>query len=283
MRGAVKCSFALLGGAPLFLTAAHVLQEWAPRYFDVLRRIPATFIKQRYCYYNHDDNDDDTTTIPSSLNHADMAYSRPHIEQDAGGNVTAVHWSPPFMGPLHHDATATTTNANDYYTVDDYFLAYALYERLVDQEIIHEVPNLPSSIDPAVQKQMADYAQQYTWQRKLQPSEMLIFNNQRLLHGRRGFSAAAAAATDTEDDDDDMSSSYQRHLMGCYVDMDDVLIHYRILRRQQQPPANERLPRYHRSFGNGSSGFLCVFFPSGKTTRNKSSKRICRNYDGAGR
>ncbi len=51
---------------------------------------------------------------------------------------------------------------------------------------------------------------------KLQPGDLLVFNNRRVLHGRAAFDP----------------NSGPRHLQGCYVDNDDVLSKRRVLRRR---------------------------------------------------
>ena len=70
---------------------------------------------------------------------------------------------------------------------------------------------------------LSQYAKTYTWERKLKPGEMLVFNNRRMLHGRRGFSVA----------DDAPIEEGQRHLVGCYTNIDDTLNSYRVLLRNR--------------------------------------------------
>jgi len=53
---------------------------------------------------------------------------------------------------------------------------------------------------------------------KLQPGDMLVFNNRRALHGRTAFDP----------------DSGPRHLQGCYVDNDDIMSKRRVLRRRLQ-------------------------------------------------
>ncbi len=55
---------------------------------------------------------------------------------------------------------------------------------------------------------------------KLAAGEMLVFNNQRLMHGRTGFDPAAS----------------KRHIRSCHVDLDEFYSSLRILYRQQNNP-----------------------------------------------
>ena len=129
------------------------------------------------------------TTIPATFlkDHSRRAhpvllsYQRPHIATDPrSSRVTGVFWSPPFEGPLIPNGT------ND---VSDYYLAYRLLHRAIE-----EAPR---------------------WERRLQPSEMLVFNNRRMLHGRHGFE----------------SNGGMRHLRGCYVNIDEYANALNLLNR----------------------------------------------------
>lgn len=51
----------------------------------------------------------------------------------------------------------------------------------------------------------------------LRPGELLTFNQRRMLHGRRAFQAYRTGLP-------------QRHLKGCYLNVDDFLSKYRVLR-----------------------------------------------------
>ena len=81
-----------------------------------------------------------------------------------------VFWSPPFEGPLLAPAA----------DVPRYYDAYRrLYRRI--------------EAAPAIKH-------------RLQPGEMAVFNNRRMLHGRHGFRQRGGA---------------RRHLRGCYVNIDE--------------------------------------------------------------
>ena len=54
---------------------------------------------------------------------------------------------------------------------------------------------------------------------RLNPGELLIFDNRRVLHGRAAFDP----------------STGRRHLQGCYVDRDQLLSRIRVLERSAPP------------------------------------------------
>lgn len=56
------------------------------------------------------------------------------------------------------------------------------------------------------------------WQRKLQPGDILVFDNRRTLHGRASF----------------IDDGSKRLLKGCYIDGDDFQSRLRVLRRTQK-------------------------------------------------
>lgn len=64
-------------------------------------------------------------------------------------------------------------------------------------------------------KLLRDPSQQVTL--RLQPGDLLVFDNRRVLHGRTAFDP----------------QSGPRHLQGCYVDRDDLLSRIRVLERTQ--------------------------------------------------
>lgn len=167
------------------LGAAQAMQQWKPEMVQLLAKIPVTFCKQR--------------------EEVDMVYRRPHIEL-VGDEITAVHWSPPFMGPLRMN----------FEEAEAFLDARDCFQAMLDDKADHDKQNL------------RNYAQQYTWEYSLQPGEILVFNNQRLLHGRREFQGS-------------------RHFRGCYVDLDHVINQYRVWRREQQ------LLDDWVSWGNGSA------------------------------
>lgn len=212
----VENSPGVIGGESVLidaLAAANEFRSLAPHLFDILVRCDVTFVKQR--------------------EGADMVYRRPHIRLSASGqDVVSVHWSPPFEGPLLIAPEL----------VQDYYVAYSAFARILDNSLPRLAIADTSSrnrllpmISHSLEADLADYAHAHTWEQRLVPGEMLVFNNQRMLHGRRAFSVNSSAGRE------------RRHLMGCYTSMDDTLSEYRLLRRQllEAPP-------YIRNVGNGS-------------------------------
>lgn len=200
------------------VAAAEYLKEIAPQYFNTLCRLHATFVKQR--------------------EGADMIYSRPHIVMGDMGQVVAVHWSPPFEGPqleIPQDQ------------VEEYIVAYAAFERLLDDQLFASSPLSSSALLPQqLDENLSQYAHNYTWERSLEPGNMLVFNNQRMLHGRRGFNLLESNSV--EEDENEI----HRHLAGCYTNIDDTINTYRMLLRDLPNGANRTV----RCFGNGSGGAL---------------------------
>ena len=138
-----------------------------------------------------------------------MTYRRPHIAlaaEDAMGTsvldreITAVFWSPPFEGPVSLHPSM----------VDKYYEAYADFEQLLNG-------------GGETNEELSQFAHQFTWEKKLNPGDMLVFNNRRMVHGRRGFSAAEGVSFEES----------QRHLVGCYTNIDDTLNSYRVLMRER--------------------------------------------------
>ncbi|KAL9191089.1 hypothetical protein ACHAXT_000795 [Thalassiosira profunda] len=172
------------------MAAAHRLREVRPQSFECLVRCPATFVKQR--------------------DGACLTYRRPHIvlAEDGGSTgldreIAAVFWSPPFEGPVCLPPDM----------VDRYYEAYADFERMLNGSADGDSPD----------DELSQYAHDFTWERKLDPGDMLVFNNRRMVHGRRGFSGAQGASFEES----------QRHLVGCYTNIDDTLNSYRVLLRER--------------------------------------------------
>jgi alpha-ketoglutarate-dependent taurine dioxygenase len=192
------------------MAAASELQTLAPDLFDILCCVPATFLKQR--------------------EGADMVSFKPHIVTDSvHGQVISVHWSPPFEGPLLHLPSAKTI------TMEDYVRAYQALESMLHNALPSESSSsllLPEDLE----QQCRDYAGRYTWEYALQHGEILVFNNQRMVHARRSFSIRE-------------NSGAQRHLIGCYTDAMDTIGAYRIMLRERGDEINGI-----RNAGNGYLG-----------------------------
>ena len=188
------------------MAAATELQRLAPDLFDSLTTTEATFIKQRHG--------------------ADIVYRGPYISVDSSQSVVGVRWSPPFEGPM----------CAPEHVVADVCLAKSAMEFMVDNAVVSEHH---TGLDTDLQQQLRDYAQEYTWEYRLQPGDVLVFNNQRMLHGRRGF----RLTEDAEDGD--------RHLIGCYTNMEETLNQYRLRRRRHL--SGDSSLQWHRNTGNNSS------------------------------
>lgn len=200
------------------MAAAAEFRRLAPQYFETLVKCPATFMKQR--------------------EGADMVYQRPHIVLDSENDVVVtVNWSPPFEGPL--------SVAPEY--VEDYYRAYAAFSYMLDNSL--EEGNVYPGLDATLVSELRSYAKGHTWERRLAPGEILIFNNRRLLHGRRGFEWLPLLPHHHENDGE---TNVGRHLIGCYTNIDDTLNQYRQLLRNRP----DRHQRVVRNFGNGSIGTL---------------------------
>jgi gamma-butyrobetaine dioxygenase len=167
------------------MAAAHQLSRLAPDLFEILVETEATFCKQR--------------------EGAQMKAHMSHIQQNPSGEIVGIRWSPPFEGPLRK-----TTNISDYYT------AYAAYARLVNKTLpVHHY-----AMSPQLCRALNDYAIEHTYERQLQEGDLLIFNNQRMLHGRTQFAVL------------DMVKG-GRHLVGCYTNMNETLSEYYLSQRKQ--------------------------------------------------
>lgn len=135
----VRFDSCVTGGESGFLDVFHAAYGFRaafPKHFSTLTTTPATFQKVHY------DRD----------RPVHMVYQRPHIQVNHRGEVIAVHWSPPFEGPLrvHPDL------------VEPYYQAYHRFAKwLQDSEDVIEL--------------------------RSQPGDLLSFNNRRVLHARRGF------------------------------------------------------------------------------------------------
>uniref|UniRef100_A0A7S3PC69 TauD/TfdA-like domain-containing protein n=1 Tax=Amphora coffeiformis TaxID=265554 RepID=A0A7S3PC69_9STRA len=189
------------------MAAAAEFRSLAPDLYQVLLESEATFVKQR--------------------GDADMVFRRPHIEEDSSGTVTAVHWSPPFEGPLAIDSSK----------VDDYFMAYTAFERMLNDFLPSDCYLLPLSNE--LERQLIEYSREFTVERKLEEGDIMVFNNHRMLHGRRSFEVRMDLPTNG------------RHLIGCYTDLDETMNQYRLLRREHL--STLETPLYIRMMGNGSS------------------------------
>lgn len=187
------------------MAAAEELRRLAPDLFDVLLKTEATYLKER-----HD---------------ADIVSPKSHIVVDPTyGQVVEVNWSPPFEGPLQiHPRVA----------VEDYVRAYQAFEVILDSKVDAMNSN-PTLLPQSLETLLRNYAKEYTWEYDLRKGDILVFNNQRMLHGRRSFRSFGTV---------------QRHLIGCYTDAMDTASRYRQLLRDREWKSGGGFGR--RNLGNG--------------------------------
>ena len=209
------------------MAAAEELRVISPKLFDILTKVPCTFVKQR--------------------EGADMVSCKPHIQIDpVYGQVVCVNWSPPFEGPLLHLPPGIT--------MEDYVCAYQAFEYMLDNTSPSSKSNnfdassLSSSLtllSQEVQESCEDFATNYTWEYALQSGEILMFNNARMVHARRSFEVVDEAGA-------------QRHLIGCYTDAMDTISAYRITLREEQQSQPEQFKEELFGIRNAGNGYLGV-------------------------
>ncbi|KAF4322109.1 hypothetical protein BBO99_00001206 [Phytophthora kernoviae] len=168
------------GGESTFVDVFSIADEFRrshPEHFATFCRVPATFMKRHLTR--------EKATI--------MEYQRPHIQLNHRDEVIAVHWSPPFEGPLKVP----------FDDVMPYYDAYRIFHELVE-------------------------GGKHRYEFKLKQGDTVIFNQRRVLHGRKQFS---------------QSSNGVRHLQGTYINIDDALCRYNVLRTRfaaNDPTAKNR-------------------------------------------
>jgi hypothetical protein len=210
--------FNIIGGESILIdcmAAAYRFREMAPSMFSTLVKCPVTFVKQR--------------------EGACITYVRPHIclahdgrsdLNDINREIVSVHWAPPFEGPLNILPDL----------MDEYYKAYAAFELMLDASKCPHQVSESMSIDIDLAMELSKFSKDYTWERRLCQGEILIFNNTRLLHGRKSFQ---------------FPGDCQRHLIGAYTNIDDSLNNYRHL--LQSKNIHDRIIP---NVGNGSPSVL---------------------------
>jgi len=199
------------------MAAAYTFRTLAPNFFATLTQCNATFVKER--------------------DGALLTYTRPHIELSTTpqkAEIVSVHWSPPFEGPLHIPSSQ----------VYQYYKAYAAFELMLDSAKCPIKCSQNANIDLDLARMLSKYAKEYTWEYRLRPGEIIIFNNTRMLHGRRAFQTVNGSVNEEEDVND------SRHLVGAYTNIDDSFNRYRILLKERN------LQRMVPNIGNGTSSLL---------------------------
>ena len=148
--------------------------------------------------------------------------------------VLGVHWAPPFEGPLRIHPNC----------VEDYYRAYAAFELMLDDTKCPLACSQATGLDLSLTTELASFGNDYTWQSRLKAGEIMVFNNTRMLHGRRSFELPKS--TETEETETDM----ERHLIGAYTNIDDSLNRYRVFLNEMD------LHRIIPNVGNGSQSAL---------------------------
>jgi alpha-ketoglutarate-dependent taurine dioxygenase len=180
----------VVGGESLLvdgLAAAHQLKEFAPDLFEILTTTSATFCKQR--------------------EGADMVAYWPHIQLNTREEIVGINWSPPFEGPLRPNAMNAVAH-------EDYYTAYTAFARLVDRDRTEH----HHALSPQLCRSLKEYAEEHTFEKLLEEGDMLVFNNRRMLHGRKPFEM--------------INGEGARHLVGTYTNMEETLNRYRVLMRK---------------------------------------------------
>jgi gamma-butyrobetaine dioxygenase len=111
---------------------------------------------------------------------AELYAERPLIQMSCAGRITAVHYNSRSIAPLDPSSPGTA----------GYYSAYRRFAALLREP-------------------------RYQLKFKLAAGEIVVFDNQRILHGRTAFSAAR----------------HPRHLRGCYLTRDSVYSTAAVLRR----------------------------------------------------
>ena len=120
--------------------------------------------------------------------HADLYAERPLIQLSSRGEVTAVHYNSRSIAPLRLPP-------------EDTALFYGAYRRFA--QLLRDA--------------------RFQLRLRLEAGMLVVFDNQRILHGRSAFSAA----------------KYPRHLRGCYLSRDSVYSETALLQRQPSPRGSQ--------------------------------------------
>lgn len=205
---------AIVGGESTFINgvaAAEALRSLNKEAFTALAKTPATF--QRIAYARSSG-----AALPSHY-----VFRRPHIDVDAslaGGNVgngivRGVFWAPMTEGPLRVPHAS----------VAPYYAARDIFGALLGDLHAGRGEGANSLIEF-----------------RLQEGDIAIFNNRRMMHGRRAF--WAEPKKNVADD----GSAYVRTLQGCYIGTDEIISRMQSL-RNIFGGTNAALPPLKR-FGN---------------------------------
>ena len=170
----------VVGGTSTFLdgfAAAEELRAASPAAFATLSRVPATFQKVHYARAN-----------PVHIVTQRPVFTVAPVAGAAGGEggvLTGLTWAPQFEGPLRVPPE----------DVAPFYEAYGAFAALLARAEAGETQGLLEF--------------------RLQPGDCVVFNQRRMLHGRRAFRAPAGGG--------------RRSLQGCYVNADEWKSRLRVL------------------------------------------------------
>jgi alpha-ketoglutarate-dependent taurine dioxygenase len=178
------------GGESTFVDgffAAEELRRRDPAAFATLTRVPATFQKVHYdraspvhIVAQKPHITVDRSLLPRRVTGSGGPASSSDVEAAAAGDITGVSWAPQFEGPLRVPAA----------DVDEYYAAYAAFAH-----VLRDI-----ELDG---RHLVEY--------RMSPGDVSVFNNRRMLHGRRNFGAPVGAG----------GGGGNRLLQGCYVNVDE--------------------------------------------------------------
>ncbi len=199
----------MLGGESTLLDglfAAAEFQKRQPAHFKTLVRTNATFQKIHY---------DRQVPVHIVRRRPHITVAEPFQSGDgtaaaAPAEITGLYWAPPFEGPLSIPPA----------DVPLYYEAYAAFVRHL--RILEEEGHMI--------------------QFRLKPGDALVFNNRRMLHGRRQFQAAKGA-----------EQNAHRILQGCYVNVDEFKSRLNHL-NATRPEDPEGSRRRGQSYGRRRTG-----------------------------
>jgi len=143
-----------------------------------------------------------------------LIYRRPHISLNSTAEIIGVFWAPPFEGALLAPP----------HRVSEYYSAYREFAKIIEGE--DEDGTVGGSRFGGGKGGSGTGIAKIRI--RLQPGQLVAFNNRRMVHGRDAFSNADDAV---------------RHLQGCYVSTDVFASRLRVLQNAGLARA-DRLPGY---------------------------------------
>ncbi|GAA6063339.1 hypothetical protein JCM10212_003925 [Sporobolomyces blumeae] len=170
-------------------------------------------------------------------------WKRPTFELRPGSDshLDAVNYSPPFQGnlplsrfrrssPSTLPALSTTTTISD---------------DAADLAELHEALSTFSSL-------VDDPTSRFRFSHQLEPGQVVLFDNRRVLHARTAFDFVAAddvanPSSRSPDEGDDARGERGRWLKGAYMDGDEVWSRWRVLKEQLEADEQERLKKKGRT------------------------------------